>query len=226
MWAFLTPVWKQRAYSLFGDPPSGSDGPCRLTCLTLGLEADPVSPGFPSELCEDYSETFWSHLECQDPGKYERGPCFSWQVNQDLGLDGSVLLTSLDLDFPLSSREGATSSTAWECSVGKTAWWVRRPVLLFMVNPKMSPCQFCHCGCNWGQKCLSKMVVCRCAKYRLWCLALLSLSLFLKISFIHMCMECLGHFSPLPPLPPFYPTPSLPGRNYFALISDFVEERV
>jgi hypothetical protein len=45
---------------------------------------------------------------------------------------------------------------------------------------------------------------------------------FLKIfSFIHMCIQCLGHFFP----PPFL-FPSLPGRNYFALISDFVEERV
>jgi hypothetical protein len=53
------------------------------------------------------------------------------------------------------------------------------------------------------------------------------------ISFIHMCMQCLGHFSPFPPalspspapsLSP--PTPSIPGRNYFALISNFVEETV
>jgi hypothetical protein len=51
---------------------------------------------------------------------------------------------------------------------------------------------------------------------------------------IHMCMQCLGHFSPLhppPPLDPLHPlslppTPSIPGRNYFALISNFVEERV
>jgi hypothetical protein len=37
-------------------------------------------------------------------------------------------------------------------------------------------------------------------------------------------------FLPPPPFTPapslFQPTPSLPGRNYFALISDFVEERV
>jgi hypothetical protein len=48
--------------------------------------------------------------------------------------------------------------------------------------------------------------------------------------FIHMCIQCLGHFSPhhlpcLSPLP-LPCTPSLPGRNYFALISKFVEERV
>jgi hypothetical protein len=49
---------------------------------------------------------------------------------------------------------------------------------------------------------------------------------------IHMCIQCLGHFSPLnPPYHPLCPlplppTPSLPGRNYFALISNFVEERV
>jgi hypothetical protein len=46
-----------------------------------------------------------------------------------------------------------------------------------------------------------------------------------------MCMQCLGHFSPLPhpSLTPFpccsLPYPSLPGRNYSALISNFVEER-
>jgi hypothetical protein len=51
---------------------------------------------------------------------------------------------------------------------------------------------------------------------------------------IHMCIQGLGHFSPLPPPPPLPPTPpppspphpSIPSRNYFALISDFVEERV
>jgi hypothetical protein len=48
-----------------------------------------------------------------------------------------------------------------------------------------------------------------------------------------MCMQYLVHFSPLPhPLPylprplPLPPTPSIPGRNYFALISNFVEETV
>jgi hypothetical protein len=46
-----------------------------------------------------------------------------------------------------------------------------------------------------------------------------------------MCIQCLGHFFPLPPAPSFtphlmHPNPSLPGRNYFALISNFVEERV
>jgi hypothetical protein len=53
-------------------------------------------------------------------------------------------------------------------------------------------------------------------------------------SFSHMCIQCLGHFSPFPPAPSFtYPTPSLspptpllPGRNYFALMSNFVEEKV
>jgi hypothetical protein len=56
---------------------------------------------------------------------------------------------------------------------------------------------------------------------------------FLKISFIHMYIQCLDHFSPLPhcslPFPhplPLPPIPLLPGRNYFALISNFVEERV
>jgi hypothetical protein len=49
------------------------------------------------------------------------------------------------------------------------------------------------------------------------------------VFFIHICIQCLGHFSPLPlPLPPPSPTqtPSTPGRNYFAHISNFVEEKV
>jgi hypothetical protein len=53
-------------------------------------------------------------------------------------------------------------------------------------------------------------------------------------SFIHMCIQGLGHFSPLPPPPPLpptppppsAPTPSIPSRNYFALISNFVVERI
>jgi hypothetical protein len=57
---------------------------------------------------------------------------------------------------------------------------------------------------------------------------------FLNFSFIHMYLQCLGHFSPLPPAPSPTPQPPLsaslppllPGRNYFALISNFVEERV
>jgi hypothetical protein len=35
-----------------------------------------------------------------------------------------------------------------------------------------------------------------------------------------------GSFLPLPLPSPFPPYPSLPGRNYFALISNFVVERV
>jgi hypothetical protein len=58
--------------------------------------------------------------------------------------------------------------------------------------------------------------------------------LFFIVLFIHMCIQGLGHFSPLPPPPPFPPTlpppspptPSIPSMNYFALISNFVEERV
>jgi hypothetical protein len=51
---------------------------------------------------------------------------------------------------------------------------------------------------------------------------------------IHICIQGLRHFSPLPPPPPLPPTPplplpptpSIPSRNYFALISNFVVERV
>jgi hypothetical protein len=59
-------------------------------------------------------------------------------------------------------------------------------------------------------------------------------TLFFNFYFIHMCIH-LGHFSSLPsPSPPpshphplpLTPTPSLPSRNYFALISNFVEERI
>jgi hypothetical protein len=46
-------------------------------------------------------------------------------------------------------------------------------------------------------------------------------------SFTHMCIHCLGHFSPLPPTPFFSPHPLLlPGRICSALISKFVEEKV
>jgi hypothetical protein len=55
---------------------------------------------------------------------------------------------------------------------------------------------------------------------------------FLLISFIHMCIQRLDNFSPFHhlfpyphPLPP-PPTPWLPGRNYFALVSNFVEENI
>jgi hypothetical protein len=59
-------------------------------------------------------------------------------------------------------------------------------------------------------------------------------SLFFYCFIIHMGIQGLGPFSPLPPPPPLPPTPpplspptpSIPSRNYFALISNFVEERV
>jgi hypothetical protein len=52
--------------------------------------------------------------------------------------------------------------------------------------------------------------------------------LAISFFFIHMYIQCLGHFSPLPPTPslnhptpPLSPaTPLLPGRNYFALMSN------
>jgi hypothetical protein len=41
-----------------------------------------------------------------------------------------------------------------------------------------------------------------------------------------MCMHCLGHFFPLPPLPTLSPLPPLvTGRYCSALITDFVEEK-
>jgi hypothetical protein len=44
-------------------------------------------------------------------------------------------------------------------------------------------------------------------------------------SFIHMCIHCLGHFSPLPPPPSSSPHHlSLPGRICSALISNYVEK--
>jgi hypothetical protein len=55
----------------------------------------------------------------------------------------------------------------------------------------------------------------------------ISFVFFFNFYFNYMCIQCLGHFFPIPPnpfVPP--PTPSIPGRNYFALISNFVEERV
>jgi hypothetical protein len=51
-----------------------------------------------------------------------------------------------------------------------------------------------------------------------------SLRSFFLYSFIHMCIHCVGHFSGLPPLPPFPPTLSLPGRTCSALFSSCVEE--
>jgi hypothetical protein len=45
-------------------------------------------------------------------------------------------------------------------------------------------------------------------------------------SFIQMWIHCLGHFSPLSPSPTLSPPhPSLPGRTYSSLISNFVEEK-
>jgi hypothetical protein len=50
--------------------------------------------------------------------------------------------------------------------------------------------------------------------------------LFYYYSFIHMCVHCLGHFSPTPLIPPSSPqSPSLPGRTCSALISNIVEEK-
>jgi hypothetical protein len=70
---------------------------------------------------------------------------------------------------------------------------------------------------------------------RSWCKSfLLTYELFCFNFIIHMCIQGLVHFSPLPPPPPLPltppppspPTPSIPSRNYFALISNFVVERV
>jgi hypothetical protein len=49
---------------------------------------------------------------------------------------------------------------------------------------------------------------------------------------IHMCIQGLVHFSPLPPIPPLPPSPPLPSplpntqQKLFCLISNFVVERV
>jgi hypothetical protein len=43
---------------------------------------------------------------------------------------------------------------------------------------------------------------------------------------IHMCIQCLGYVFPHLLFPSCPPTPSLPGKNYFAFISNFFEERV
>jgi hypothetical protein len=54
---------------------------------------------------------------------------------------------------------------------------------------------------------------------------LYNISFFLH-SFIHMCIHCLGHFSPLLPAPSLSPQhPSLLGRTCPALFSNFVEEK-
>jgi hypothetical protein len=59
-----------------------------------------------------------------------------------------------------------------------------------------------------------------------WAMDLRNWALFFFFSFIiHMCIQGLVHFSPLPPPPPLPPTPpppspptpSIPSRNYFAL---------
>jgi hypothetical protein len=39
--------------------------------------------------------------------------------------------------------------------------------------------------------------------------------LFIYLFIIHMCIQCLGHFSPLPPPPPLPPTPPPPSTSTF-----------
>jgi hypothetical protein len=53
------------------------------------------------------------------------------------------------------------------------------------------------------------------------------------ISFIHVCIQLLGHYSPLPLTPslsphclPLVPTLWIPSKYCFVLISNFVKERV
>jgi hypothetical protein len=49
---------------------------------------------------------------------------------------------------------------------------------------------------------------------------------FFYYTFIHMCIHCLGHFSPLSPSLTLSPLPpSLPGRTCSAFITNFVEEK-
>jgi hypothetical protein len=85
--------------------------------------------------------------------------------------------------------------------------------------------------------CLSCLRVWLCAAQSMLCstfLPFLLLFFYFYCFIFHMCIQCLGHFSPLAPPhplpptppPPSSPTPSIPGRNYFALISNFVEEHI
>jgi hypothetical protein len=105
-------------------------------------------------------------------------------------------------------------------------WWVPPVSFFFSVYmPAALPQE------GWGQKLQS-------GKYGGFLALLLSaLSwsfFFFHFSFIiHMCIQGLVHFSPLPPPPPLPPhsspflsPPSIPSRNYFALIYNFVVERV
>jgi hypothetical protein len=54
---------------------------------------------------------------------------------------------------------------------------------------------------------------------------LLSSLLVLSLLFLIALLLLVAFFPPAP-TPSLPPTPSIPGRNYFALISNFVEERV
>jgi hypothetical protein len=80
----------------------------------------------------------------------------------------------------------------------------------------------CQCGLNSMAQVKKNKIFSSCIGHGF----ILFISFFF-FYYIHMCIQCLGHFSPLPPAPSLTPlNPSLPGRNYFALISSFVEERV
>jgi hypothetical protein len=57
------------------------------------------------------------------------------------------------------------------------------------------------------------------------------LFIYLFYSYVHTVLESFLPPAPTPsltthPIPSLPPTPSIPSRNYFALISNFVEERV
>jgi hypothetical protein len=55
-------------------------------------------------------------------------------------------------------------------------------------------------------------------------LSIMLLFFYYYYSFIYMCVHCLGHFSLRPFFPAFF-LPSLPGRTFSTLISNFVEQK-
>jgi hypothetical protein len=79
--------------------------------------------------------------------------------------------------------------------------------------------------------CLCKTIVSGCVLFNydlVWAGKSQVFQLLKKFFFFYLYVHTMfGSFLPPSPHPLTYPpTPSLPGRNYFALVSNFVEERV